>query len=128
MAGKGERKVISMERKEISNVVDLKRVRITDAFWKKEIELVRDTVIPYQWEALNDRVPDAQPSYCMRNFEVAGRINRRMAEKADYVKPVYTTNGFCVWPDDPEKRFCQMDRGGELYSMAVSGSRIGKNR
>lgn len=103
MAGKGERKVISMERKEISNVVDLKRVRITDAFWKKEIELVRDTVIPYQWEALNDRVPDAQPSYCMRNFEVAGRINRRMAEKADYVKPVYTTNGFCVWPDDPEK-------------------------
>lgn len=95
--------VINMERKEISGVVDLKRVRITDAFWKKEIELVRDTVIPYQWEALNDRVPDAQPSYCMRNFEVAGRINRRMVEKADYVKPVYTTNGFCAWPDDPEK-------------------------
>ncbi len=87
----------------LSNPIDLKRIRITDAFWKKEIELVRDTVVPYQWEALNDRVPDAQPSYCMHNFKVAGNINRKEEQETDYVRPVYTVNGFCVWPDDPGK-------------------------
>lgn len=87
----------------LSNPIDLKRIRITDAFWKKEIELVRDTVVPYQWEALNDRVADAQPSYCMHNFKVAGNINRKEEQETDYVRPVYTVNGFCVWPDDPGK-------------------------
>jgi len=91
-----------MEQGKISNVIDLKRIQVTDAFWKKEIELVRDTVIPYQWEALNDRIPDTQPSYCMHNFKVAGRINRQKEQRPDYIQPVYTTNGFCVWPEDPE--------------------------
>lgn len=86
----------------ISNEVGLDRVQVTDAFWKKEIGLVRDTVIPYQWEALNDRVEDAQPSYCMHNFRVAGAINQKRAQETDYVQPVYTTNGFCVWPENPE--------------------------
>lgn len=91
-----------MEEKKISKVIDLKRIRVTDAFWKKEIALVRDTVIPYQWEALNDRVPESEPSYCMHNFKVAGRINRKKEQDPDYVQPVYTDNGFCVWPEDPE--------------------------
>lgn len=87
---------------EISKAVDLKRVKVTDLFWKKEIELIRDTVIPYQWEAINDRVADAEPSYCMHNFKVAGRINKERSENADYVQPVYTTTGFCVWPENPK--------------------------
>lgn len=59
-----------MIEKSISSAINLKRVQITDDFWKKEIRLVRDTVIPYQWEVLNDRVPGVQRSYCMHNFEV----------------------------------------------------------
>lgn len=50
---------------------ELRNVRITDGFWKKYTDLVLDTVIPYQWEALNDRVPDAEPSYAVRNFRIA---------------------------------------------------------
>lgn len=92
-----------MENIKNSKAVDLKDVRITDAFWKKEMELVRDTVIPYQWEALNDRIADAQPSYCMRNFKVAGNINRKLQKNSEYEQPVHTTNGFCVWPENPEK-------------------------
>ena len=30
-------------------------VSIQDDFWKEYMELVRNHVIPYQWEALNDR-------------------------------------------------------------------------
>ena len=32
---------------------------------EKEMELVRTEVIPYQWNALNDNVPGAAPSFCM---------------------------------------------------------------
>lgn len=88
-----------MEGKVISTTVGLDRVQVTDGFWKKEIALVRDTVIPYQWEALNDRVADAQPSYCMHNFKAAGSINQRLEHEEGYVQPVFTTNGFCVWPE-----------------------------
>ena len=104
----------------VTKVVDLKRVSITDAFWKKEIELVRDTVIPYQWEALNDRVPDAEPSYCMHNFKVAGRINQRAQEEADYIQPVYTTNGFCVWPENPK------EPGERFYGFVFQDSDFAK--
>ncbi|QHW33491.1 glycoside hydrolase family 127 protein [Paenibacillus rhizovicinus] len=46
-------------------------VRIDDEFWNRFIELVRGTVIPYQWEALNDSIPEAEPSYAIRNFRIA---------------------------------------------------------
>lgn len=46
-------------------------VQIKDEFWDAYTALVRDTVIPYQWEALNDRIPDAEPSYAIRNFRIA---------------------------------------------------------
>lgn len=100
--------------------VELKRVRVTDAFWKKEIELVRDTVIPYQWKALNDQVEDAEPSYCMHNFKVAAEINRRVQEQADYVQPVHTTNGFCVWPDNPD------EPGERFYGFVFQDSDFAK--
>jgi DUF1680 family protein len=40
------------------------------------MERVITRVIPYQWEALNDRIPGAEPSYCMRNFKLAAQMTR----------------------------------------------------
>ena len=77
-----------MNRKDFSSPLDLKQVQITDEFWGREQELVRQEGIPYQWEALNDRVPDAAPSYCMRNFKVAGKMmHRKKAEGEGFVEP-----------------------------------------
>lgn len=91
-----------MNNREISNPLDLKQIRVTDAFWHREQELVRTQVIPYQWEALNDRVEGAAPSYCMRNFKVAGRMMREKRDKgAAYVAPSYTFRGFEALPEDP---------------------------
>lgn len=45
--------------------------KIEDSLWNRMRETVRREGIPYQWEALNDRVPGAEPSYCMRNFRIA---------------------------------------------------------
>ena len=42
--------------------IGLKQVKVQDGFWGHEMELVRTRMIPYQWEALNDRVEDAAPS------------------------------------------------------------------
>jgi DUF1680 family protein len=51
--------------------IPLKQVRIDNPFWSRYIQLVRTTVIPYQWEALNDRIADAEPSHAIQNFRIA---------------------------------------------------------
>ena len=43
--------------------VDLKKIHINDAFWSKHVALVKEAVIPYQWDAINDRIEDAEPSH-----------------------------------------------------------------
>ena len=45
-----------MNKNNFSSPLSLRNVQITDTFWKKEMELVRTEVIPYQWAALNDQV------------------------------------------------------------------------
>ncbi|PAD69066.1 hypothetical protein CHH83_10320 [Bacillus sp. 7586-K] len=47
------------------------KVKITDSFWSHYLEVVREQVIPYQWEALNDRIPGAAPSHAIENFRIA---------------------------------------------------------
>lgn len=91
-----------MNQNQYSKPLDLKQIRITDEFWGREQELVRREVIPYQWEALNDRIPEAAPSYCMRNFKVAGRMMREKKEKGTgFVAPSYTFRGFQALPENP---------------------------
>ena len=51
-----------------------KNVKITDTFWSGKMKTVHDKVIPYQWEALNDRLPDTEPSYAIANFKTAAAI------------------------------------------------------
>lgn len=92
-----------MDQRTFSTPLSLKDLKITDSFWKKEMELVRKEVIPYQWEALNDRIPDAAPSYCMRNFKVAGKLNQEKKRLGEaYREPQYTFRGFEALPEDPE--------------------------
>lgn len=91
-----------MNTKTFSRPLDLKQVTITDVFWHREQELVRKEVIPYQWEALNDRIADAAPSYCMHNFRAAGRMMQKKQEMGkSYVAPNYTFRGFNTLPADP---------------------------
>ncbi|MBU3877735.1 glycoside hydrolase family 127 protein [Faecalicatena sp. AGMB00832] len=51
--------------------VNLQKIKITDEFWSKHVNLVKDAIIPYQWDAMNDRIPDAEPSHCLENFAIA---------------------------------------------------------
>ena len=91
-----------MKKENFSAPLDLKNVKITDNFWFREMELVRKEVIPYQWDALNDRIPDAAPSYCMHNFRVAGKMMKEKRDSgASYVPPAYSYRGFNAVPPNP---------------------------
>lgn len=92
-----------MDKSIQSKSINLRNIRITDEFWTNEFELVRKEVIPYQWNALNDNISGAAPSYCMRNFRVAAKMNHEKREKgANYVAPKYTFRGFEALPEDPD--------------------------
>ena len=90
-----------MDQKEFSRPMDIRRVRVTDPFWGTAQETVRREVIPYQWEALNDRVEGAEPSFCMHNFRAAARLMERKA-KPGFTEPGYTFRGFQTLPEDKE--------------------------
>ena len=77
-----------MNQKEYSKPFNLRSIEVTDTFWKKEMELIRKEVIPYQWEALNDRVKGAAPSFCMRNFKVASELTRERSLDTDAAKSI----------------------------------------
>jgi len=51
--------------------VPLENIKINDKFWNRYIRLVKDVIIPYQWNILNDLVPDAETSHCIKNFKIA---------------------------------------------------------
>ena len=51
--------------------IKLNNIRIKDEFWNRYTDLVTAKILPYQWEVLNDRVEDAEPSHCIKNFEIA---------------------------------------------------------
>lgn len=51
--------------------LSLSKIHIDDSYWNRYIQLIPSTVLPYQWDILNDSVPDAPPSFCLQNFKIA---------------------------------------------------------
>ncbi|WP_052339467.1 glycoside hydrolase family 127 protein [Gorillibacterium massiliense] len=70
----------------------LQKVRIDDGFWSDYQTKVRDTVIPYQWEALNDRIPGAEPSHAIKNFRITAGL-----ETGEYGGMVFQDSDLAKW-------------------------------
>ena len=64
-------------------MLNLRHISIADPFWFRVRETVRREGIPYQWKALNDEIPGAEPSRCMRNFRIAA--GKQQGEHAGFV-------------------------------------------
>ena len=80
---------------------------IQDPFWSKYQELIRTVSIPYQYEALNDRVQDAEPSHCLANFRIAaglqeGSFHGFPFQDSDAAKWLEAVAGTLTWHPDPE--------------------------
>ena len=76
-----------MNINDFSKHIPIENIVITDSFWLSETELVRKEVIPYQYEALHDRIPGAEKSYAIENFIKAGQTVKKMKNGEDV--PVY---------------------------------------
>lgn len=46
---------------ELLQAIPLENTKIKSDFWSSYMDLVIEKVIPYQWEALNDRIKDIEP-------------------------------------------------------------------
>ncbi|MDD3335253.1 MAG: glycoside hydrolase family 127 protein [Eubacteriales bacterium] len=102
--------------------VPLKAVFIDDAFWRKEQQLVRNVVIPYQWEILNDRVPNAEPSYCIHNFRIAagkqkGSFGGAVFQDTDLYKWLEAV-AYCLTTEKDEKLEALADETIDLIAEA----------
>lgn len=85
--------------------VSLKDVRITGSFWSSFMEKIRLNVIPYQWEALNDRIEGAEPSRCVHNFRVAsgretGEYGGFVFQESDMAKWIEAASHSLTWHPD----------------------------
>ena len=61
-------------------------------FWRRYQDLVSETALPYQWEALNDRIPGIEPSHAVRNFKIAAGL-----EKGDFYGFVFQDSDVAKW-------------------------------
>ena len=50
-------------------------LKIQDAFWGKYKTLVKDAIIPYQYNALTDSIEGAEPSHAIENFKIAAGLS-----------------------------------------------------
>lgn len=88
-------------------MLNLRHISIADPFWLRVRETVRREGIPYQWKALNDEIPGAEPSRCMRNFRIAaGKMQGEHAgyvfQDSDIAKWIEGAAWSLRWHPDPE--------------------------
>ena len=83
------------------------QVSVGGTFWQQYQELVRTQTIPYQWDALNDKALDAEPSHCIRNFRIAagleeGEYQGEVFQDSDVYKWVEAASYTLMWHPDSE--------------------------
>ena len=82
------------------------RYQVDDLFFSRLMETARTKVIPYQWEALNDRVPGAEKSHAVANFEIAaglkeGKFEGCVFQDSDLAKWIEAAAYSLAWHKDP---------------------------
>lgn len=68
------------------------RYQVDDLFFSRLMDTARTKVIPYQWEALNDRIPDAEKSHAVANFKIAAGL-----EKGEFAGCVFQDSDLAKW-------------------------------
>lgn len=93
-----------MERNEIPGQGDC---RIESGFWDRYIDVIRNGVIPYQWDILNDRREDAEPSHAVDNFRIAagemeGAFYGQVFQDSDVYKWLEAVGNILMLERDPD--------------------------
>ncbi len=79
---------------------DLKLVKkfdVTDGFWGRYEKLVKEVVLPYQEDALNDRIEGAEKSHCIENFRMAAEMLRTGKCGGEFYGMVFQDSDVAKW-------------------------------
>lgn len=103
-------------------MLPLKNVKINDPFWNHYMDLVLNQSIPYQWEVLNDRVEDIEPSHCLQNFKIAagmqeGKFEGMVFQDSDIYKWIEAAAYTLEWHPDKELER-KVDEAVDIISAA----------
>jgi len=85
----------------------MNKITINDQFWTYYINLVKEVVVPYQWDALNDNIPEAEPSHAIKNFKIAagledGQFYGMVFQDSDVAKWLEAVGYLLAIEHDPE--------------------------
>jgi len=82
--------------------VNLHKLSVSDPFLGKYQQLVRDIVIPYQWDALNDRIPETDPSHAIANFRIAAGL-----QEGEFFGMIFQDSDVAKWLEAVAWSLCQ---------------------
>jgi hypothetical protein len=91
----------------MSDLKMIKRFEINDEFFGRYESLVREVVIPYQENALNDMIEGAEKSHCIENFRMAAEKLRTGKCTGEFYGMVFQDSDAAKWLE------------GAAYSMAL---------
>lgn len=81
----------------MSDLKLIKKFEVTDGFWGRYRKLVREVVLPYQEDALNDRIEDAEKSHCIENFRMAAEKLRTGKCDGEFYGMVFQDSDVAKW-------------------------------
>ena len=73
-------------------IIPLNKIKIRDDFWDRYIGLVREVIIPYQWDILNDKIEGIETSHCIQNFKIAAKL-----EAGEFYGAVFQDSDLAKW-------------------------------
>jgi hypothetical protein len=100
----------------------IKDVSIGEGFWSERQRLVAEAVLPYQWKALNDEIPGAEPSHAIENLRIAaglssGEFRGFKFQDSDVAKWIEAASYSLASRSDPELE-SRVDEAIELIGAA----------
>ncbi|MCM1121325.1 MAG: glycoside hydrolase family 127 protein [Eubacterium sp.] len=75
----------------------VKKFEVTDGFWGRYEKLVKEVVLPYQENALNDRIEGAEKSHCIENFRMAAEKLRIGKCDGEFYGMVFQDSDVAKW-------------------------------
>lgn len=93
--------------KKANSDICLNRIIVHDSFWDKYVRLVKEVIIPYQWEVLNDMAQGTMESGCIKNFKIAaheeqGTFTGVVFQDTDVAKWLEAVGFVLAYEDDKE--------------------------
>lgn len=99
--------------------------KVLGGFWRSKADVVAHEMLPYQWRALNDQIPGAEPSHALNNFRIAageahGKHGGTIFQDSDVGKWLEAASYALGDHDDPELER-NVDEAIRLIGKAQTG-------